>query len=261
MSASMPGARAGTAEAAAPAAQEDLAAAKILSLARALQFADSVLPVGTFAFSAGLESAVQKGVVRHVEDLRQYALTALELAAHVDGVALAWALRAALVEDMAELIRIDQALYARKLGEENRQMSTRMGRKLAELGAQVVERPLARQWREILERGLAPGTYAVSLAVLFAALDLPVRQEDDLIRQALTVQLYGAAMTVLNAALRLMRVTHIDIQRILYDLTPRFGALCEAALRSPLEEMHGYAPMTDILAANHLRARVRLFMS
>lgn len=261
MSAIMPETRAGTAEAPAPEAEQDVAAAGILSLVRTLQFADSVLPVGTFAFSAGLESAVQKGVVRHAEDLRRYALTALEVAARSDGVALAWALRAALVEDTAALIRIDQALHARKLGEENRQMSTRMGRKLAELGAQVVERPLLRQWREILESGLAPGTYAVSLAVLFAALDLPVRREDDLIRQALTVQLYGTAMTVLNAALRLMRVTHIDIQRILYDLTPRFAALCDAALHSPLEEMHGYAPMIDILAANHLRARVRLFMS
>ena len=35
----------------------------ILSLSRMMQFGDSMLPVGAFAFSNGLESAVQKGVV------------------------------------------------------------------------------------------------------------------------------------------------------------------------------------------------------
>ncbi|MFQ8889940.1 MAG: hypothetical protein ACLR7Z_17905 [Bilophila wadsworthia] len=36
----------------------------ILSLSRMMQFGDSMLPVGAFAFSNGLESAVQKGVVQ-----------------------------------------------------------------------------------------------------------------------------------------------------------------------------------------------------
>ena len=34
-----------------------------LRLCRMLQFGDSMFPVGGFAFSGGLESAVQKGVV------------------------------------------------------------------------------------------------------------------------------------------------------------------------------------------------------
>ena len=53
----------------------------ILSLSRMMQFGDSMLPVGAFAFSNGLESAVQKGVVHDAETLRQYTHTALEQAA------------------------------------------------------------------------------------------------------------------------------------------------------------------------------------
>ncbi len=35
-----------------------------IQLIRILQFADSVLPVGAFAFSNGVESAIQAGIVR-----------------------------------------------------------------------------------------------------------------------------------------------------------------------------------------------------
>ena len=67
----------------------------ILSLSRMMQFGDSMLPVGAFAFSNGLESAVQKGVVHDAETLRQYTHTALEQAAKGDAVAVVWATRAA----------------------------------------------------------------------------------------------------------------------------------------------------------------------
>lgn len=55
-----------------------------------MQFGDSMLPVGAFAFSNGLESAVQKGVVHDAETLRQYTHTALEQAAKGDAVAVVW---------------------------------------------------------------------------------------------------------------------------------------------------------------------------
>ena len=39
-------------------------------LLRLLQFGDSMLPVGAFSFSNGLESAVQQGVVHDAATLR-----------------------------------------------------------------------------------------------------------------------------------------------------------------------------------------------
>ena len=49
-------------------------------LARMLQFGDSMFPIGSFAFSGGLESAIQKGVVRDVDTLQAFARTAVEQA-------------------------------------------------------------------------------------------------------------------------------------------------------------------------------------
>ncbi len=211
----------------------------ILSLSRMMQFGDSMLPVGAFAFSNGLESAVQKGVVYDTETLRQYTHTALEQAAKGDAVAVVWATRAALSGDLEELIRIDREVLCRKLNEENRLMATRMGRKLAEMGADITENPLVIGWRDTIKDGRAPGTYPVSLAVQFVAMGLSTQEKLDAgtLDEVLAVHQYGVAMTILNASMRIMRISHIDMQRVLYSLTRDFDAMCRTAMRTPLEQM------------------------
>ena len=117
-----------------------------------MQFGDSMLPTGAFAFSGALEAAVQKGAVHDVPTLQQYVVSALRQSATGDAVGLDRALRrlcadpvsmGAPVSDaaLARLRSIDLALYRRKLPEEFRDMMTRTGRKLAELAAS--EEPVA----------------------------------------------------------------------------------------------------------------------
>ena len=72
----------------------------VTALARILQFGDSMLPVGAFSFSGGLESAIQQGVVRDVATLREFVLTVTEQAASVDGIGVLAAHRAAAAADL-----------------------------------------------------------------------------------------------------------------------------------------------------------------
>jgi urease accessory protein len=58
-----------------------------------------------------------------------------------------------------------------------------------------------------------------------------------------------------------MRISHLETQRILYDLNARVDADYQIAAKARLSDMSGYAPFTDILAAIHTKAHVRLFMS
>lgn len=223
-------------------------------LARALQFGDSVFPVGGFAFSGGLESAIQKRVVTDAATLHAYTRTAVEQAAMGDGVALVWAHRAAAAGDLAELVRIDERVYARKLSGETRVMTVRMGKKFAEMGAEVIGMPLLATWRQKIDAGATPGCYPVSLAVNFAAQGLTARD-------AFVVHQYGVASMILSAALRLMKVSHVDTQRILYRLDAGADAAYEAASATRLADMAGFAPLIEVLAAVHVKAHVRLFMN
>jgi urease accessory protein len=223
-------------------------------LARMLQFGDSMFPIGGFSFSCGLESAIQEGVVADSATLQAFARTALEQSARGDGIALIAAHRAAIAGDVDALILIDEQVHARKLSDEMRTMSVRMGKKFTEMGVEVVGAPLLRTWRECIETSVTPGCYPVALAINFAVQDLPASQ-------AFVVHQYGVATTILGAALRLMKVSHIETQKILYELTGQTAAAYEATATARLSDMAGFAPLTDILAAIHTRAHVRLFMS
>lgn len=98
-------------------------------LIRIMQFGDSVLPVGAFSFSNGVESAIQKGIVHDVPTLKGFVLTALKQAASCDGMGVVAAHRAAVAEDRDGILRADWAVNNRKLNEESRLMATRMGKK------------------------------------------------------------------------------------------------------------------------------------
>jgi len=223
-------------------------------LSRLLQFGDSMFPIGGFSFSGGLESAIQKGVVSDVATLQAFARTAVEQAALGDGIALIWAHRAASAGDLAELERIDQQVYGRKLSSETRSMTVRVGKKFAEMGAGITGAPLLSAWLERIQQGATPGCYPVGLAVNFAAQDLPERD-------AFIVHQYGVGSMILSAALRLMKVSHVETQRILYELNSDAEAAFDLAARSSLADMAGFAPLLEILAAVHVKAHLRLFMN
>ena len=63
------------------------------AILRVLQFGDSLLPVGSFSFSNGLESAVQLGVVHDPRSLGDFVRVVVEQAATSDGIAVLAAFR------------------------------------------------------------------------------------------------------------------------------------------------------------------------
>ena len=113
-----------------------------------LQFADSALPVGAFAFSNSLETAVEQRIVHDAATLCRFVDAVLRQSATTDGIAALAARRATLSADYEALCDIDARLLRCKLNEELRQMNCRMGRKLAELAAQTTENELIVRWRD-----------------------------------------------------------------------------------------------------------------
>jgi urease accessory protein len=217
-----------------------------LRLMRALQFGDSAFPVGGFAFSAGLETAIAERVVTDVDSLGAYTRTAVEQAARGDAVGLIHAHRAACAGDVAALMQIDEEVYVRKPGSETRAMSVRMGKKLTELSGRILDAPLVEAWLRRIANGATPGCHPVALGIGFAVQGLGARD-------AFAVHQYGVAAMILSAALRLMRIGHVETQQLLFAIDAEVDDHYERAAATALDDMAGFAPMTDILAALHVK--------
>ena len=228
--------------------------ASITRLMRLLQFGDSVLPVGSFSFSNGLESAIQQHVVHDVATLREFVLTAVHQAATADGIALLAAHRGASADDSGRIMMADRAVHDRKLNEEMRTMTTRMGRKLGELANHIEPTPLVTEWLRRIHERETPGTFPVGLGVVFAVLGLP---EDN----AFTAHHYGVATMMMGAALRLMKLSYLDGQAILFEVNATAEDEYARTAAASLDDMAAFAPMADILGAIHVKSHVRMFMN
>ena len=217
-----------------------------------MQLCDSALPVGGFSFSCALESAVAQGVVHDVATLEAYASVVVRQALLSDGVAALHAFRN--YDNGEELRHADEELYARKLSREWRTMSCRMGRKLAELGAGLMPNPSLLALRDDILSARTLGCHAVVQGALFATCGV---SEEELF----SAVGYGAATMVTGAAMRLMRVSHQESQRILFALGQRVESCYAEVAGWRLEDMQSFAPQMEILSSLHERGHQRMFMS
>lgn len=224
------------------------------SIMHLLQFTDSTFPVGTFSFSNGLETAAYEGIVTDAPTLREFVESQARQAAFTDGVAAIHAHRCYLSGDYDGIVEADRMLLRYKMNAEARLMLQRMGKKLAELASGLFDSPIIKTWLEGINSGEVPGTFPVGQGLAYAAAGV---SEKDLF----CAHQYGVINMVLSAALRIVRVSHYDTQKILFDLASRIEKFYEEASRMELKEMNAFFPQLDIIASLHEKGNMRMFMN
>ncbi len=220
-----------------------------------LQFTDSTFPVGTFSFSNGLETASFENIVHDARTLEEFTRSQAYQAAFSDGVAALHVHRAYLRGDYGTIAHADRYLLMFKMNAEARLMLRRMGKKLAELSMRLFpENEMIGKWLEEINSETVPGTYPVAQGLAFAAAGIDEKS-------LFSSHQYGIINMVLSAALRCVKVSHYDTQRILFKLASEADSMYDQAKEMDLEEMHAFYPQLDILASLHEKGNMRMFMN
>ncbi|MEE1742724.1 urease accessory UreF family protein [Streptomyces sp. BE147] len=226
----------------------------LAALLTGLQLTDSAFPSGFYTLSHSLEGYAHAGAVDAgtlpslLEDLLLHGV------GPADATALALAHRAAASGDLDAVADIDEHLFATKLGREMRQASTRTGRQLLDLGAEVFDRPSITAYFDRVRRREAPGTQAVAAGVIYAATGVPVRQ-------AVAADLFAFCASFAGAALRLRLTDHRRAQTLLRGAAPVIERVVEEALRRELADVGATVFASDVMSGRHERAEARLFAS
>lgn len=225
------------------------------SFVAALQFADSFLPAGSFTTSYGLEAFVAADDVTDAADLQAVLETYLhDLLGPSEMVALRAAHEAAAVGEVDRIVAADKRLTAVQLPAEFRASSTRTGSQLSSLAADTEDDAVVCRYGETVEAGETPGNYAVVLGVVGARTGLSARATALVLGYSFVTDLLGAAQ-------RLLRLGHTAVQRLVTSLRSDIVAAWEANAERSLDGMVPFAPLVDVVAAEHERADRRLFVS
>ena len=231
--------------------EDDVRAATIMRL---LEFTDSAFPVGTFSFSNGLETAAETGSVRDAATLEAYARTMARQAAFTDGIAAVQAFRSYGAGDFLGILEADRQAIICKMNAEARLMTCRMGKKLAELSKRIFDDEIRDRWQAYIADGNTAGTYPAAQGIVFAACGISEKG-------LFCSHQYGVLNMILGAALRCVRVSHYDTQRILFRMSDEIDTLYDEIRNADFEDIHAFNPQADIFASLHEKGDKRLFMN
>lgn len=225
----------------------------------ALQLADSFFPSGMYAHSQGLESMASRGWVDSADGVEQYLRNLLVWSVlPSDGVALLNAHGAALDSDMPTVVDIDWHLHAMKLPEEMRVASCHAGRRVLAESVPLMGygdgQALCSDYRRMVGGGDAPGTGAVALGTVAAAVG--IERES-----ALLVFCHSFAVGALGAAQRLLPLTHSQAQMILHRLHEPVTELADDLSGRHWRDMTSFTPQADIASMLHEHDDIRMFAS
>jgi urease accessory protein len=224
-----------------------------LSLIAGLRFVDSFFPSGGYAFSSGLEAAVQSGAVRDARDLSRHVEDWLRHGiGRCDAVAAARVHQAAADDDLSSVLHIDRALESMKLCRETRLASRQMGRQVVRVAAgQWPGSTLLAAFCDAIESSRTPGHLAVSLALTLQACGWQKRE-------TVAAYLYQSAVGMVSAALKLLPIGQREAQDLLAEWLPLIDELSGAVGSA---ELTSWTPIQDIYAMKHTRLTSRLFRS
>lgn len=219
----------------------------------AAQLCDSAFPIGGFAFSNGLESAIEHYVVTNSNDLKEFTRDILLQSLHSDFITALISFRAATRNCYQEILHADEICYCSKLSSEARSMAIKMGRRASQMGCALFPgNAILKQWDSDIEDSQCKGVHAISTALLFKAANL----DEYSLFAALE---YGTINITLNAALRIFHISHIETQKLLKELCSFAPNDYLTIKELTLNDMESFAPLYDINSSLHEFGERRLF--
>ena len=222
-----------------------------LQFIRALQLTDSFFPVGAFAYSDGLETAVARGRVRDAITLGKWMEHFLEAVfVPCEGLALVKCMLALKAGDCETLCNIDEELTAIRPAGAVRAASTGVGKRLLTLYAMICGGEESRRDTLTLPHSNAAAAYAV---VYFKG---GVEEHSAALAFG-----YNRLAGIVSAGLRLIPMGQHQGQALLTKTLDHLPDAVDRIFRMKDEPLRSFNPLLDIDQMNHQYLYSRLFRS
>jgi urease accessory protein len=223
-------------------------------LCRALHLASPALPIGSFSYSQGLETAVDLGLIRNEEDAFSWIADGLiEIVGRCDAPVVAYIHRACRSQPssdaFAEVTHWNSWFLASRESMELRRETEQMGWSLLQLAR-------ALNWiaPEALTDELEPVAFPTAFALSAGGLALTETT-------TLTAFCFSWLESQVAAAMKLVPLGQTAGHRILNRCRTNVPMVVKAAANTLPEDISSWAPMLGILSAQHESQYSRLFRS
>jgi urease accessory protein len=223
-------------------------------LCRALHLASPALPIGSFSYSQGLETAVELGIIRTEEAALKWIADGLtEIVGRCDAPVVAFVYRACQAQPSADshahLAYWNSWFLCSRESMELRRETEQMGWSLLQLAN-------ALNWIPPTTRAHQPDPIAFPAAFALSAAALKLSETT-----TLTAFCFSWLETQVAAAMKLVPLGQAAGHRILTHCRSHVADVVSSAANIAPDEISSWAPMLGIFSARHESQYSRLFRS
>jgi urease accessory protein len=219
---------------------------------RLMTWLSPAYPVGAFAYSGGIEWAVEAGDIGDTDTLQQWLEAMLRDGAGLsDGILFCHAHRAAARGDDAGLVEAAELAAAFVPTRERHLETTTLGRAFVDVTQAAWPCPALIHLRERWHGAIA---YPIAVGIACAGHDIPLAPAAHAFMTALTANW-------ISAGVRLIPLGHTDGQRLACALEPEVARTAQRALDAKLDDLGGATFRADLASARHETQYTRLFRS
>jgi urease accessory protein len=225
----------------------DLTPIRLLHL---LQISNSALPIGAYSYSEGLETLIERQIVKDINTLKSWLIQELKYGAIIIETAVMHrAYHATKQQDISNLKYWNNWLSAARDTEELRQQSWQMGYSLLRLIEQIEPNT-----SNLIQACGNPCNYAVAFGAISAYWEI------DLTAVTLAY-LQSWALNLINAAVKLIPLGQTSGQKLLLDLNSNITIATTEILNLSDDELCSCGWGLSLASMNHETLYTRLFRS
>lgn len=211
-----------------------------------LQYSDSFFPVGSFAYSDGLETATSSQEITDGKGLEEWMEHFVETTfLQCDGPALLQTMTALEIGDIERVQQLDREVLALKPAASARAATCAIGKRLLVAASDITNASFAE-----LPHGTAPVAYGV------AFFHRGMKPDHGLLAYG-----YARLAGIVSAGLRLISMGQTEGQQRLTRVLGRLPAAVGAIFERKDEPLRAFSPLLDIQQMNHRYVYSRLFRS
>ncbi len=221
-----------------------------------LHISDPMLPIGGFTHSFGLETYVQKEIVNCSSAAQKYLEVYLRNNyMYNDLLAMRLAWEYAEKADICNIIELNNIVCASKAPKELRNASIKLGLRLVKIiEAELKQEPLFARYLEAVRTEKCDSNYSVVYGMAACLFGIPKEE-------AMCAITYGSASTVINNCAKLIPISQMDGQKILFEIQDVLEDIITSVESLGIEDYGICSIGFDIRSMQHERLYTRIYIS
>lgn len=221
-----------------------------------MQINDALFPIGGYSHSYGLETYVQKGIVKDGDSARAFVSAFISLGlVYTELLAVRLCYEYAGRGDMESALNMENILNVSRSAKETRAASKKLGSRFIKTVAHFDIKYSNRLYSDFIERlGSAPPNHCTAYGFFCASAGIGLLA-------AMRAFLYSQASQCLTNCVKLIPLSQTEGQYILFSLAEELELAIDKVMDIGAEELGRTAPALDIRQAQHEGLYSRLYMS